>query len=144
MGRTKLDIFSLGGKNSIVVGPGRRNPLSAAMLVTCLPHFSPENERLVLKNDAFPSSESPSSRGLFSGAQCLVFVDVIKYTNKRQLQYHSFCPTGFDIDSKQSEYCTQPFLFALQDPRIQKSQETPNPEKIAPKQCFSPQKISSH
>ena len=43
---------------------------------------------------------------------------IYKYTNARQLQYHSFCPTGFDIDSKQSEYCTQPFLFALQDPKI--------------------------
>ena len=95
VGRTKLDTFFLGGKNSIVVGPGRRNPLSAAMLVTCLPHFSPENERLVLKNDAFPSSESPLSRGLFSGAQCLVFVDVIKIHKQKTTTVSFVLPDWF-------------------------------------------------
>ena len=66
---------------------------------------------------------------------------IYKYTNARQLQYHSFCPTGFDIDSKQSEYCTQPFLFCTPGSKNLKRHPTP---KITPKQCFSPQRISSH
>ena len=91
-----LDILFRWG-NNIVVGAGRRNPLSAAMLVTCLPCTPSKTERLDLKNDGF-QVRNLLCLGVYFQVHNVCFCGCNKYTNKRQLQYHSFCPT--DLDKK--------------------------------------------